>query len=116
MKKVVFLFALVMCVYTLQAQTRTAVKLTDLPKAVTENIASQHQGWTALDAFKIDTKSVLTYEVVVKKAESEMNLIYDKNGKYLRMESHKLAVNSTAKPAHNAKIASGTEKPKSVKN
>jgi hypothetical protein len=32
------------------------------------------------------------------------------------MESHKLAVNSTAKPAHNAKIASGTEKPKSVKN
>jgi hypothetical protein len=115
MKKVVFLIALVMCVYTLQAQTRTAVKLTDLPKAITENIATQHQGWTALDAFKIDTKNVLTYEVVVKKAESEMNLIYDKNGKYLKMESHKLAVNSTAKPAQHAKATSATEKPKSVK-
>jgi hypothetical protein len=97
MKKVVLFIAMVMGVSALNAQTRTSIKLTDLPKAITENIASGHQGWTALEAFKINTKNVLTYEVIVKKAESEMNLIYNMDGKYLRMEPHKLAVNSPAK-------------------
>jgi hypothetical protein len=112
MKKLVLLIAIVMGVGAMQAQTRTAIKLSDLPKAITENIASHHQGWTALEAFKINTKNVLTYEVNVKKAESQMNLVYDKEGKYLKMEPHKLAINSAAKPSANSKTNSNAGKHK----
>ena len=115
MKKLVLLFAFVLGVAALQAQTRTAVKVADLPKAITEDISAHHQGWTALDAFKIDTRNVLSYEVTVKKENSEMNLIYDKDGKYVRMEPHKLAVNSSARPASSAKPMSGASKTKAVK-
>jgi hypothetical protein len=88
---------MVLSVSALNAQTRTSIKLTDLPKAITDNISTAHQGWTASEAFKVDTKGVMTYEVLVKKAMSQMNLIYDKDGKYLKMEPKKMASNKPAK-------------------
>ena len=118
MKKVVFILAMVMVVSAINAQTRTSIKLSDLPKAITENISTAHQGWIAQEAFKIDTKNVLTYEVVVKKASSEMNFIYDKDGKYLKMEPRPTAsaapTKSTAPTMHasSAKTTSGSARPK----
>jgi len=99
MKKLVFLFALVMSVATIHAQTRTSIKVNDLPKAVSENITTQHQGWTAMDAYKVDTKGVMTYEVIAKQGNSETVLVYDKDGKYLKMEPKKSAAEPTAKAA-----------------
>jgi hypothetical protein len=100
MKKVVFLFALLLGMVAVNAQTRTAVKLADLPKAITDNISTQHQGWIASDAFKVDTKGVTTYEVMVKKAAAESTLVYDKDGKFLKMEPMKAAAK---KPAEKPK-------------
>jgi hypothetical protein len=110
MKTIVLLFAMVLGVTAVSAQTRSAIKLADLPKAITDNISTQHQGWNAIDAFKVDTKGVMTYEVLVKKATSEMNFVYDKDGKYLKMEPHKLASNTAAKPS-----GTGSAKPASAK-
>jgi hypothetical protein len=95
MKKIVFMLAFVMCMVVINAQTRTAVKVNDLPKAITENLSSQHQGWNASEAFKLDTKGVMTYEVIAKKGTSETTLVYDKDGKYLKMEPKKMASMST---------------------
>ncbi len=91
MKKIVFMLAFVMCMVAVNAQTRTAVKVNDLPKSITENLNSQHQGWTASEAYKVDTKGVMTYDVIAKKGNSETMLVYDKNGKYLKMEPTKMA-------------------------
>ena len=119
MKKVVFIFAMVMMVSAINAQTRTTIKLADLPKAITENIASAHQGWIAQEAFRVENKNVLTYEVLVKKATSEMNLIYDKDGKYLKMEHRASASAAPAKPApatahaSAVKSSSSSAKPRS---
>ena len=115
MKKLGFIIAMVLVVTALNAQTRTSVKLTDLPKAITDNISSQHQGWNAQEAFKVDTKGVFSYEVIVKKGSSEMNLVYDKDGKYLKMEPYSMASTSTSKSSTTAKSASHakTAKPKS---
>jgi hypothetical protein len=95
MKKIVFMFAFVMCMVAINAQTRTAVKVNELPKSITENLKSQHQGWTAAEAYKVDTKGVMTYEVVAKKGTSESVLVYDNEGKYLKMEPKKMATAST---------------------
>jgi hypothetical protein len=97
MKKISLLIVMVLCVFAVNAQTRTAVKIADLPKAITDNITAQHPGYRALDAFKVDNKGVMSYEVLVKKADSEMNLIYDKDGKFIKMEPKKMAINTPAK-------------------
>jgi hypothetical protein len=99
MKKVVFMIAFVMCMVAMNAQTRTAVKVNDLPKAVTDNLSSAHQGWAASEAYKVDTKGVTTYEVVAKKGGSETTLVYDKDGKYLKMEPAKTASAAPSKSA-----------------
>jgi hypothetical protein len=97
MKKIVFMLAFVMSMVAMNAQTRTSVKVNDLPKAITENLTTAHQGWTAAEAFKVDTKGVMTYEVLAKKGTSETMLVYDKDGKYLKMEPVKIASTTPAK-------------------
>jgi len=103
MKKIVFMLAFVMSMVAINAQTRTAVKVNDLPKAITENLSTAHQGWIASEAFKVDTKGVMTYEVLAKKGTSETMLVYDKDGKYLKMEPAKMASNTSSKSSNAAK-------------
>ena len=103
------MLAFVMSMVAINAQTRTAVKVTDLPKAITDNLSTAHQGWTAAEAFKVDTKGVMTYEVLAKKGTSETTLVYDKDGKYLKMEPAKAA--STA-PAKSSDAKKEPAKPK----
>jgi hypothetical protein len=109
MKKIVFMLAFVMSMVAMNAQTRTSVKVNDLPKAITDNLTTAHQGWTAAEAYKVDTKGVMTYEVLAKKGTSETMLVYDKDGKYLKMEPAKIA---SAAPAKSATAAKETAKPK----
>jgi hypothetical protein len=112
MKKIVFMLAFVMSMVAMNAQTRTAVKVNDLPKAITENLSSQHQGWTASEAFKIETKGVMTYEVLAKKGSSETMLVYDKDGKYLKMEPAKIAANTPSKSSTASTAKKEPAKPK----
>jgi hypothetical protein len=64
----------------------TKLQLSDLPKAVSQSISAQHKGWTPEEVYKIDNKGTTAYEVVVKKNDDEMNLVYDVNGNLLRTE------------------------------
>jgi hypothetical protein len=68
------------------AQTKTMVKIADLPKAISENLTMQHKDWTPAEAFKVDTKGVITYEVLAKKGTNEVKLFYDNNGKFAKSE------------------------------
>ncbi len=97
MKKLMLLFVIALGVTAINAQTRTAVKVADLPKAITDNIATAHKGYAAQEAFKVDTKGVMSYEVVVKDAKTEKILVYDKDGKFLKSEAKKAP--ATAAPA-----------------
>jgi hypothetical protein len=105
MKKLMLLFVIALSVMAVNAQTRTAVKVADLPKAITDNIATAHKGFTAMDAFKVDTKGVMTYEVTVKDAKTEKVLVYDKDGKFVKAEPKKA-------PAAAAPAKTETAKPK----
>ncbi len=68
------------------AQTKSMVKIADLPKAITENLSAQHKDWKPAEAFKVDTKGIVSYEVIVKKGTAEEKLLYDKNGKLTKTE------------------------------
>jgi hypothetical protein len=69
-----------------QSQSKSMMKVMELPKPIQENLSKQFKGWTAKDAYKLDSKGVISYEVLVKKEANEMRLLYDKEGKFMKEE------------------------------
>jgi len=69
-----------------QSQSKTMIKNSELPKSIQDNLATQFKVWTPMQAYKLDSKGVLSYEVLVKKEANEMRLFYDKDGKFIKEE------------------------------
>jgi hypothetical protein len=96
MKKVLFVIVLVMAALVVNAQTTantaqakpatTVVKIADLPKAIAENVAKDYAGFTIKDATCTTTDNVLTYDVVIVKDNTSHTLVYDKDGKFIKMK------------------------------
>jgi hypothetical protein len=70
---------------------RTAVKISDLQKVITDNVAKDYAGFTIKEATSVSLESVITYEVVIVKGTTSETLIYDKDGNFVQ----KLALNDT---------------------
>jgi hypothetical protein len=103
MKKLLFVLVLVMGALVANAQ-RTPVKVADLQKSITDNIAKDYVGFTIKDATKVVEKDVVTYDVVVTKGTLQETLCYDNTGKFLKKMGAKAgmvkpAPKSTTKPA-----------------
>jgi flagellar basal body-associated protein FliL len=114
MKKVIFIMVLVMSALVINAQTTTKttkstettttaksaptpVKVADLPKPITDNIAKDYAGFTVKDASSVTSNNVTTYHVVVTKGASTETLVYDGSGKFLKKLGSKAPAHKTAK-------------------
>ena len=80
--------ALMMGALVVNAQ-RTAVKVVELQKAITDNVAKDYVGFTIKEATKVVENDFVTYEVVVAKGTTQetvlyYTLFYDKDGKFLK--------------------------------
>jgi hypothetical protein len=85
MKKILFIMTFIMAVLVANAQiTKVQVKASDLPKAITDNIAKNYVGYTIKEATKITENKVVTYDVMIHKGTAMETLVYDKDGKFLR--------------------------------
>lgn len=95
MKKVLFVLVLIMAVLVVNAQTskttvtkaqstRTTVKVADLQKAITDNIAKDYVGFTIKEATSVTTNNTVTYDVVIVKGTTTETLVYDKDGNFVK--------------------------------
>jgi hypothetical protein len=85
MKKLLLIMTLIMAVLAANAQiTKVQVKASDLPKAITDNIAKNYAGFTIKEATKVTENKVVTYDVMITKGTTSETLVYDKDGKFLR--------------------------------
>lgn len=105
MKKALFVLVFVIAALVVSAQTkdttttqkksttttvtnekaiRTAVKVTELQKAVTDNIAKDYVGFTIQGATSVTLNNVVTCEVVIVKGTITETLVYDKDGKFVK--------------------------------
>ncbi len=105
MKKLLFVLVLVMAVLVVNAQapkttpapaaqpakaapaaqpTKAVIKVADLQKAITDNIAKDFAGFTIKEASSVTTNKVVTYEVCIVKGTAMETLVYDKAGKFLK--------------------------------
>lgn len=95
MKKLLFVMVLVMGALVVNAQ-KTPVKVADLQKSITDNIAKDYAGFTIKEATKVVENNVVTFDVVVVKGTTQETLCYDNTGKFLKKMEAKVG---TAKPA-----------------
>ena len=95
MKKVLFVLVLIMAVLAVNAQatkttvtnaksTRTTVKVADLQKTITDNIATDYVGYTIKEATSVTANNIVTFEVVVVKGTATKVLVYDKEGIFVK--------------------------------
>ena len=70
--------------------TRTSVKVADLQKAITDNVAKDYVGFTIKEASSVTTNSAVTYDVVVVKGTTTETLVYDKDGKFVKKVTQKV--------------------------
>jgi len=94
MKKVLFVLVFIMAALVVNAQTQatttqvkdtvTVVKIADLPKTITDNVAKDYAGFTIKDATSTVTNNVLTYDVVIVNGTATETLVYDKDGKFVK--------------------------------
>ena len=95
MKKVLFVFVLIMAVLVVNAQEtktsvtkekplRTVVLVADLQKTITDNIAKDYVGYTIKEATSVTENNIVTFEVVIVKETTTETLVYDKDGAFIK--------------------------------
>ncbi len=71
-------------VAALNAQQRTTINASDLPKAITDYITKDYSGFAISSATKIDQNNVITYETVITKGSMRDVLSFNSDGKFLK--------------------------------
>jgi hypothetical protein len=75
---------------------KTSMKVEDLMKDITKHISKNYKDYKPVEAYKIETKGVVSYEVIIEKESNKLDIYYDKDGKFSRKEVEKKApVNKT---------------------
>jgi hypothetical protein len=67
----------------------TPIKVSELQKAITDNIAKDYAGFTIREATRVTKKDVVTYNVVIGKGTDLQTLVYDKDGKFVKIKAPK---------------------------
>ena len=93
MKKALSVLVLFLAVLVVSAQTTTttnakqskvSVKVAELQKSITDNVAKDFPGFTVKEAFSVTKGTDVTYEVVIVKGTVVETLVYDKEGKFVK--------------------------------
>jgi hypothetical protein len=101
MKKTALLMIIALTISVfVNAQTKVEIKSADLPKAITENIAKDYNGFAVQKAFKVTTNKVSTFEVIVLKGTDKEKLQYNAAGAFVK----KSPVVASAKKAPVKKV------------
>jgi hypothetical protein len=95
MKKALSVLVLFLAVLVVSAQTTTttsnsksskvSVKVSELQKSITDNIAKDFPGFTIKEAFSVTKSNDVTYEVAVVNGTTAETLVYDKEGKFVKI-------------------------------
>ena len=112
MKKIIFIFFTVLLTGAVFGQTKTEIKVSDLPKSIPDFISKNMNGFTIDKAFKVVDKGVQTYDVLIKNGDKKHVMAFDKDGNFLKKIDNKEtkdALQKTGDPGKN--IAPAVTKP-----
>jgi hypothetical protein len=82
MKKVLLMIVAVVFSTFIFAQTKTELKVNDLPKSITSYVSKNFTGFNIEKAFKVVNNGVQTYDLLIKKGDIKHYLAFDKDGNF----------------------------------
>jgi hypothetical protein len=97
MKKLIFVLFVGILASVAFGQTKVEMKTADLPKPIKDYFAKNAKTLTIVKAFKVDSKGVITYDILVAHGADKSVFIFDKEGKFVQR-----AVRSAKGGAQNA--------------
>ena len=84
MKKLIFITLSILLTGFVWGQTKTEVKISELPKSIPEYVSKNMNGFSIDKAFKVIDKGAQTYSVEIKNGLTKHHLSFDKDGKFLK--------------------------------
>jgi hypothetical protein len=96
MKKILFILVFVAAAVVVNAQ-RVKLPAEELPKAISDNLAKDHSGFTVKQAVwdwstTLVPKNVFIYDIVITNGTNDEALYFDKDGKFLKKGVVKIEV------------------------
>jgi hypothetical protein len=125
MKKLILISVLVLSAVVMNAQvkaptakntsTPVSIKVSDLPKTITDNIAKNYVGYMVKEAYTVTQEGKTNYQVIINKGTTHETLLYDANGNFIRKmeaKSESTADKQSSKPPSKpvTKTNPGTKK------
>jgi hypothetical protein len=68
------------------AITKRAIKPSELPAAITADISVRYVSYSITEAYKVNDKNNITFEVIIINKNDRLILRYSSNGKFIRKE------------------------------
>jgi cytochrome oxidase Cu insertion factor (SCO1/SenC/PrrC family) len=113
MKKLILISAILLSAMVMNAQVQSpaaktnnsqvSVKISDIPKAITDNIAKSYAGYTIKEAFTLIQEGKTDYKIIINKGTMNEALLYDASGNFIKkMEANSGAMaekHAATKPA-----------------
>ena len=109
MKKLILVLTVVLIATVTMAQKKTQIFPKDLPKASTDYIMKKYPDFTIDKAYKVENKTVITYDVLISKPKdpkSAIGLIFDDQGTFMK----KYDPNATPAPTPGPKTTTEPKK------
>jgi len=108
MKKLFLILFIGIFAPVLFGQTKTELKTADLPKPITDFLAKNFKNYTVDKAFKVDSKGVITYDLLLRQGADKAVFIFDKDGKFVKRADR--ADRDAAKKAQETKTPPADQK------
>jgi hypothetical protein len=94
MKKLILISVLVLSAVVMNAQVQqptakntnnpVSIKVSNLPKTISDNIAKNYAGYAIKEAFTINQEGKTNYKVIINKGTINETLMYDANGNFIK--------------------------------
>lgn len=84
MKRIILMIVVALFATVVFAQTKTELKPTELSKQITDWMTTNVKTYSIVKAFKVDSKGVITYDVMATKGTDKRLFVFDKDGKFVK--------------------------------
>ena len=85
MRKIILvLLLLIVSIVSCFAVTKKAIKLSELPAAITTDISKRYLSYTIVEAYKVINKNIITFEVIIQSKENRSIVYFDSQNKFIR--------------------------------
>jgi hypothetical protein len=86
MVRFIFIMLLATFAGTAMAETKTAIRPSELNPKIRNDIEKNYPGYIVMEAFKVNNKGMVTYEAIIQKNKDRLHLYYSVDGVFLRKE------------------------------